>query len=256
MSFSVRDYQARCWAYGIDAGPIDGIMGSKTRNGINKLMKLKGVDRKEDVFHHSGLHRIHMHWTAGAYGDIELEREAYHVIILEDGDVVMGRHKPEANRSTSDGQYAAHTRAANSGSIGISVDCMAGAKEAPFDPGYAPMTVVQLESMCREVANLAETYDIPISRYSTLTHSEVQPTLGIRQNWKWDINWIPGMAKPGDPIRVGDVIRNKIRKYQNDNTVQNSVNKKSQPFTIKVEQQSKSKLWEIFTNWNNWFGRV
>ncbi len=28
-----------------------------------------------------------------------------------------------------------------------------------------------------------------------LSHAEVQPTLGIRQNAKWDISWLPGMDK-------------------------------------------------------------
>ena len=40
-----------------------------------------------------------------------------------------------------------------------------------------------------------------------MSHSEVQPTLGIRQKQKWDINWLPDMAAPGDPITVGDRIR-------------------------------------------------
>ncbi|MBL4917304.1 hypothetical protein [Szabonella alba] len=46
-----------------------------------------------------------------------------------------------------------------------------------------------------------------MSRFSTLSHSEIQPTLGIWQNQKWDINWLPGMDAPGDPITVGDKIR-------------------------------------------------
>lgn len=211
MTYTTRDYQARCWAYGIDAGPIDGIWGTKTQNAIRQLMYKKGVNRAEDTIHPSGLHRIHMHWTAGAYGAIQLELNHYHVLILEDGKVVLGNKMPEANANTRDGHYMAHTRAANSGAIGVAVDCMGGAKEHPFEAGNYPMTRVQLRSMAREVANLCDTYDIPVSRYSTLTHAEIQPTLGIRQRFKWDITWIPGMRGPGDPILVGDAIREMIR---------------------------------------------
>lgn len=207
MSYTVRDVQARLNALGYDAGVVDGLQGPKTKRAYRKAQSEMGR-----IFHPSGLHRVHMHWTGGAYGDIALERAHYHVIVLEDGKVVMGDLKPEANANTKDGQYAAHTRAANNGSIGIAVDAMGGAKESPFNHGKYPITKIQLKSLAVEVANLCDTYDIPVSRWSTLTHAEIQPTLGIRQRWKWDIDWIPGMDKPGDSIVVGDMIRNMIRK--------------------------------------------
>jgi len=124
----------------------------------------------------------------------------------------MGDLAPESNADCRDGSYAAHTRAANSGAIGVSLDAMGGAVESPFNPGKYPITWPQLNRMAVEVANLCDTYDIPVSRYSVLTHAEIQPTLGIRQRWKWDITWLPDMSKPGDPIAVGDRIRDMIRK--------------------------------------------
>jgi len=207
MGYSVRDVQARLNALGYNAGTVDGIQGPKTRRAFREAKEDLG-----NIFHKSGLHRIHMHWTGGAYGDIALERAHYHVIVLENGKVVSGDLKPEANVNCTDGQYAAHTRAANSGAIGVAVDAMGGAKESPFFAGKYPITEIQMRSLAREVANLCETYDIPVSRWSTLTHAEIQPTLGIKQRWKWDITWLPGMDKPGDPIEVGDMIRDMIRK--------------------------------------------
>jgi hypothetical protein len=78
------------------------------------------------------------------------------------------------------------------------------------------MTARQLDELCRWTAELSVAYWIPVSRFSTLSHSEVQPTLGIRQRWKWDINWLPGMSRPGDPIDVGDRIRAMISEHLQD----------------------------------------
>jgi hypothetical protein len=72
------------------------------------------------------------------------------------------------------------------------------------------MTVLQLSAMTRDAASLCIAYDIPVTRWSVLTHAEVQPTLGIVQRWKWDITILPGMHVPGDPIAIGDRIRDMI----------------------------------------------
>lgn len=210
MKFSTRDIQARLHALGFDPGAIDGIYGKRTDEAVKEAeAKRPG----KALFHSSGLHRVHLHWTAGAYGDIAMERKAYHVLILHDGRVVMGDYAPEANADTSDGYYAAHTRAANSGAIGVSLDAMGGAQERPFNAGPYPITETQLKRAALEIANLCETYDIPVTKYSVLTHAEVQPTLGVKQRFKWDVTWIPGMTSPGDPVEVGNVIRQMIRAY-------------------------------------------
>lgn len=208
MRYSTRDVQARLHALGFDPGKIDGVDGPKTQKAYAEAEVARG---RRGVFDSRGLHRIHLHWTAGAYGDIALERKHYHILILENGRAVMGDLAPEANADTSDGQYAAHTRAANSGSIGVAVDAMAGAQYSPFSTGPYPITKAQMEGLACEVANLCETYDIPVTPYSVLTHAEIEPTLGIRQRNKWDICWIPGMTRPGDPVEVGNAIRQMIR---------------------------------------------
>lgn len=150
--------------------------------------------------------RIHLHWTAGADGINQVEDDHYHFIVERDGTVVSGKHVPEDNIPPLN-NYAAHTYHANSYAIGVSLDAMAGAVERPFDPGSYPITEVQLEAMASLVGHLAEKYGIPITRETVLTHAEVEPTLGIKQKWKWDITWLPGMDKPGDPVEVGDRIR-------------------------------------------------
>lgn len=104
-----------------------------------------------------------------------------------------------------------HTLNANGGAIGISMCAMAGAVERPFSAGKCPVTAAQIGALARETARLCIVYDIPVSRWSTLSHAEIQPTLGIKQRNKWDICWLPVMAAPADPITVGDRIRDLVR---------------------------------------------
>ena len=208
MKYTTRDLQARLLALGFDPGSIDGQYGPKTEKAFNEASTKRGA---RGVFDSKGLHRVHLHWTAGAYGDIALERKHYHVLVLENGRAVMGDLAPEANADTTDGRYAAHTRAANQGAIGVAVDAMAGAQYSPFSAGPYPITEAQMDGLASEVANLCDTYDIPVSKYSVLTHAEIEPTLGIKQRNKWDICWIPGMNRPGDPVEVGNAIRQMIR---------------------------------------------
>ena len=84
---------------------------------------------------------------------------------------------------------------------------MAGAVERPFDAGKAPITEAAVAAMIRRAAELCVAFDIPVSRWSTLTHAEIQPTLGIPQRQKWDVNFLPGMTAPTDPITAGDRLR-------------------------------------------------
>lgn len=156
--------------------------------------------------------RIIIHWTAGRHKPNTVDRAAYHWLIEGDGTVTNGMLSPEANLSTDDDNYAAHTLNLNTGSIGIAVCAMHEAEESPFDWGRAPITPAQLASLARHTASVARRYGIAISKRTVLTHAEVQPTLGVRQKAKWDITVLPGMDKPGDPIEVGDRIRDMIRK--------------------------------------------
>jgi N-acetyl-anhydromuramyl-L-alanine amidase AmpD len=158
----------------------------------------------------SGLVRVILHWTAGTYVVSSSDRKAYHYIIGGDGATVDGTHKPEDNRSTADGHYAAHTRACNTGSIGIAVAGMHGATERPFSAGGFPMREIQVDALVRLTADVCRRYGIPVTPRTVLTHAEVQPVLGITQSGKWDIRWLPNMASAGDPIAIGNILRGRI----------------------------------------------
>jgi len=168
------------------------------------------------------LKRIHWHWTAGSNKVSSLDMKHYHFIIDGDANVVNGDKMPESNISVSGGNYVAHTRGANTGAIGVSVAGMAGAQEHPFDAGAHPIRKEQIAAMVKLTAELCETYGIPVTRETVLMHSEVQKTLGKKQNGKWDLNWLPGMSKPGDAISIGDDLREMVRSYMANNGMETS----------------------------------
>ena len=151
--------------------------------------------------------RIIMHWTGGSGKANSTDLDHYHEIAQGDGSRVMGRHKPEANLNPRSGRYAAHTRALNTGSIGLAMAAMRGAREVPFRPGSDPITPAQLDAFTDMVAEYCSTYGIKVTRRTVLTHAEVQPTLGVWQRSKWDITWLPDMTRPADPVAVGDRLR-------------------------------------------------
>ena len=154
------------------------------------------------------MQRIILHWSAGAHTASTLDLEHYHFVIDGQGRVHKGKHPVSANAGPlRSGAYAAHTLNANTGSIGVALAAMAGAQERPFSAGKYPITPAQVDALATLCADLCRQYDIPVSRQTVLTHAEVQPTLGITQQGKWDIAWLPGMAAPGNPVAVGDQIR-------------------------------------------------
>lgn len=155
--------------------------------------------------------RIIMHWSAGAHKASDLDKKHYHFIIEGDGTVVNGYMPPEANESTKDGGYAAHTLNCNTGAIGVAVAAMAGAREAPFTAGRYPITPTQIDALTTHCARLCRAYNIPVTRSTVLSHAEVQPTLNIVQRGKWDITWLPGYKKPEAPVAVGDTLRGLIK---------------------------------------------
>ena len=160
------------------------------------------------------MNRIIIHWTAGGNKANATDKRHYHTIVEGDGNIVSGNHPVSANdpiRSPNDGStYAAHTRGANTKAIGIAMAGMRGAKERPFDHGPSPITPWQVAALVEEVAILCRIHAIPVTRETVLTHAEVQSTLGIKQNNKWDVMWLPGMAAAGDAHKIGDHLRERI----------------------------------------------
>jgi hypothetical protein len=158
--------------------------------------------------------RIVIHWTAGAHTPSSLDLQHYHFVIDGAGWMHTGKFPIAANLRPVKGAYAAHTLNLNTGSIGIAVAAMAGAVERPFNAGRFPITPAQVDALVKHCALLADEYGIPVTRETILTHAEVQPTLGVKQRGKWDITWLPGMDKPGNPVTVGDELRGMILKAQ------------------------------------------
>lgn len=160
--------------------------------------------------------RVILHWSAGGHKANATDKRHYHFIIEGGGTVVAGDHKPEANnpiRNPKDSKtYAAHTRGMNSGSIGIALAAMRGAKERPFDAGPSPITQAQVAAMVELTARLCQQYAIPVKRDTVLSHAEVETTLGVKQAGKWDIRWLPDMQAPGGAVEVGDRIRGLVVK--------------------------------------------
>ncbi len=161
---------------------------------------------------------IVVHWTAGAHEASSLDREHYHIMVEGDGDLVRGEHNILDNWNTNDHDYAAHTRRCNTRWIGISLCCMAGARQSPFNPGPFPMTLLQWKRSMLVAADLCERYDVPVKDTVVLAHGEVQEKLHRPQAGKWDpckLPWAPKMT--GE--QVMDEFRTGVRDALNRKTV-------------------------------------
>lgn len=201
MTYAVRAQQARCAALGYWPGPIDGEMGKRTRAALDAAAASQRA-KGRPFFAGSGLSRLHIHWSAGGGKASALDRQHYHVLIEDDGSIIR------AHAAT---MHLAHTLNANGGAIAVSLCAMRNAVERPFSAGPSPITAVQLKALACVAADLCAVHDIPVTRWSVLTHAEIQPTLGIKQRGKWDVCWLPGMSSTADPITVGDRLRALIR---------------------------------------------
>lgn len=212
MTYTAREYQGR--VNGIMGGPVlvvDGMMGPKTRAGIQEAMRIKGVRHATDLFTR-GVRGVVWHWTAGAHGIIELERYHYNWLFDRVGNVFDGNHtvQDQVNYDWRAGVGASHTKSMNTGWLGLSVDAMAGAKESPLNWGSNPLTWEGIDAMLEWTMDLCEEYDIPVSPWTTLSHAEVQGNLGIRQRWKWDYKVLPGDTRARDPRVIGDILRDRM----------------------------------------------
>lgn len=156
--------------------------------------------------------RIHVHWTAGNYKANATDVQHYHILVEGDGKLVKGTPSIKLNESPLKDGYAAHTANANGGAIGVSMCAMMNAKESPFDPGPAPLTKVQWDTMVKVVAELAANYKIAVTRTTVLTHAEVQANLGITQKGKWDVAILAFDQSFNTAPKVGDRMRSEILK--------------------------------------------
>ncbi|MER9248605.1 peptidoglycan recognition family protein [Mesorhizobium sp. M0590] len=135
--------------------------------------------------------RVICHWTAGSHSAGDTDRDAYHILVEGNGRLVRGRPSIALNSGRVKPGYAAHTLNCNGGSIGVSLCCMAGAEERPFDAGRYPMTGAQWDAMTAVVAELCKYYRIKVTPKTVLSHAEVESNLGIEQRGKWDFTRLP-----------------------------------------------------------------
>ena len=150
--------------------------------------------------------RYHGHWTAGAHRASPVDVKAYHLLWEGDGTVVRGVDIVKNSGRLKDG-YAAHTLNANTDAIGGAMCGMTGAVENPFNPGSAPLTLVQWNSFVRGSAQVIDYYNIPIGLKTTLFHAEVGANLGIAQRGKWDVSVLPFDTSVKGAKNIGDTWR-------------------------------------------------
>jgi hypothetical protein len=153
------------------------------------------------------------HWTGGGGRASPLDKKHYHRITEFDGTIVDGNEEIADNIVTSDGDYAAHTLNLNTASAGFAMAGMLDAKEIPFDPGPSPITEKQFEAHCRMLAEFHTANGIPVTRETCLTHAEVEPTLGVKQQGKWDLTRLPFKPDIRGALPVGDYMRERVLSY-------------------------------------------
>lgn len=226
----VKLFQRRLSALDLYEGAIDGIPGAKTEKGLDALVasyknhhsipqppapttgdgKLVGPLLPEWL-PYAKMDRIIAHWTAGSYIPSSLDKEHYHFLWDGSGKVYRGLHSVADNLVIREGKYAAHTLNCNTRSIGVSLCCMAGAKESPFDAGKSPMTKAQWDGMVLGIAQLCKFYNIPVTDKTVLSHAEVQPNLGIAQRGKWDYTRLAFAPSVVGARACGDKLRADVR---------------------------------------------
>jgi N-acetyl-anhydromuramyl-L-alanine amidase AmpD len=152
---------------------------------------------------------IRWHWSGGAYTPSHLDLSHYHFAIDGNGIYYDGVPIEYNAPPLVSGKYAAHTRGNNSRMIGISCCSMGGALErGPY--GKWPLLERQIETLITLSVALCHFYEIPVSDKRTMSHAEVQPNLGIKQNGKWDIAVFPFAPEYNTAKKCGDYIRKRV----------------------------------------------
>lgn len=212
MVYTARDFQSRVnGLFNRDVLVVDGIYGPKTLRGIRDAMALKRVKLKEDLFERY-VRGIVWHWTASPYPVSKYDKAHYNFIHDFEGNTYKGAHTI-ASQVSYDWRHkigASHTKNMNTGWIGQSCSAMGDAIGWPMNWGSYPLNWTMIDAMLSKSANLCREYEIPVSKWTTLSHAEVQETLGITQRGKWDFMVLPGMPAPINAVQVGDILRERM----------------------------------------------
>lgn len=188
--------------------------------GIDELRQLADAAR-EDIWNAAREYgrepKIYLHWSAGHYFQ---KFDDYHVNITADGKLYL---------TTDDlSEVLAHTYHRNSGAVGISLCCCAGA--TTNDLGDEPPTSQQIESIALAICAVADGLWLTIDKAHVMTHGEaadnedgLEPheAYGPRTTCeRWDLEFLGTDESPAfdpwaaDGSRGGDVLRGKANWYR------------------------------------------
>jgi hypothetical protein len=220
MKFSIRDRQIRMNSMAYFDVPLtcDNQDGPKTRQAFELAQELYGFKTVDELFDPSGITRIHLHWTASSWNITSDVTRHYNDVFGPDGLHFPGGAQPQdqAIYSVAKKIGVSHTLDANTGAIGLAVAGMADAvpnwSKGTVDAGTYPLNWVQIDAMLQKAMEYCYRYDIKVSPWTVLTHAEIQPTLLIPQNGKWDIRWLPHNPKTLLSARAaGDILRARLK---------------------------------------------
>lgn len=159
------------------------------------------------------LTKICLHWTAGASYPCNVDLKAYHFLVDKDGKVYQGHFKPEDNIICKPNKYAMHCGGGNTGCIGLSALGMAGFNLKDKKTKY-PLTKIQVEALCKLIAELCTKYKIEISEETVFTHWEFgQKHPKTRSFGKIDFTYLPYLPNL-QPKEVANYLREKIKWYE------------------------------------------
>ena len=156
--------------------------------------------------------KIYLHWSAGHYGQFF---EDYHINIDSDGSIYA---------STDDlSERLAHTYHRNTGAVGVSLACCAGATSN--DLGDESPTTAQIDAMAKVVMVLCDEFGLEINKDNVMTHGEAADNIdGIEASEpygcqstceRWDLQFLATEESPAyttdydDPSTGGNVVRGK-----------------------------------------------
>lgn len=147
--------------------------------------------------------KLYLHWSAGHYGQFYAD---YHLNIDADGSIYA---------TTDDlSEVKAHTWRRNTGAIGVSLACCAGATSN--DLGEEPPTELQIECLSQVVTVLCSCADIPLDGAHVMTHAEAANLDDYGPDTTWE-RWDLWFLKNGDEMGSGgEVIRGKAAWYRDN----------------------------------------
>ena len=214
MNLTTRHIQARVNALANrEVLKVDGMNGPNTRRAVAEALAMHGGRRAKDLFDDSGIIGIVWHWTASHHEVTADDLAHYNDVHDFEGNSYDGAAPAmhQVNYDWRRGIGVSHTKNMNSGFIGQSVAAMAGAEGWPsLKWGNSPLTWEGIDAMLARSAEYCEDFNIPVSPWSTLSHAEVEPTLGVKQRNKWDYMVLPGMEKVTSARECGDILRQRM----------------------------------------------